>query len=114
MSYENQSEVAQLQGRINQSLDTLKLGKALSRLLANADFKTVILDEYFNKEAIRLVHLRSDPSQDTPAAQAKILKEMDGIGVLSSFLSTLEWKISQAEKALAADKEALVEVMGEE
>lgn len=87
------------------SLDYAKsqvaLGEAVERLMRNRDFKKVILDEYFEKNAIRLVMLKGNPNADEPSVQAGILKQMDGIGGLREFLAQLRRAADMAEKSIA-------------
>jgi hypothetical protein len=47
----------------------------------------VILSGYFEQEAIRLVHLKSDPSMQSADSQKSILAQMDAIGNLAQFLT---------------------------
>ena len=45
---------------IKEARKHVELGDSLERLLNNRDFKKVIVEGYFEKEAARLVHLKAD------------------------------------------------------
>lgn len=72
--------------------------EALNRLRSTRDFKAVIMEGYLKSEAVRLVHLRTDPSMQTPAKQEEIMKQIDGIGAFISFMYVLEQMGIQALK----------------
>lgn len=108
-----QNALAEIERNIQDAKKMVELGDALERLRSNRDFKKVILDGFFEKEAIRLVHLKSDPSMQTPEKQAAILREMDGIGALSSYLSTVQYYAAQGRKAIV-DGEAMREEIAAE
>lgn len=108
------SHIEQLDAAIRSNRKTVERGKALARLLVNKDFKEVIKDGYFNQEAIRLVHLRSDPNMQTPEKQESIIKQMDAIAALSEYLRVQEHLCEQAAKQLEADEEFRAELAQEE
>lgn len=108
------SHIEQLDAAIHANRKTVERGKALARLLGNKDFKEVIKDGYFNQEAIRLVHLRSDPNMQTPEKQDSIIKQMDAIAALSEYLRVQEHLCDQAAKQLEADEEFRAELAQEE
>ena len=68
---------------IKQSQAIVELGSAVDRLRSNKDFKKIVIEGYFEKEAIRLVHLKADPSMQSAASQQSINQQMDAIGAFS-------------------------------
>lgn len=97
-----------IEKNIEQAKELVELGKAVERLRSNREFKKVVVDGYFGDEAIRLVHLKADPSMQRPESQASIVKQMDAIGAFSQYLTTVLHQASLAEKAIEtgeADKE---------
>lgn len=110
----SQTELQQIELNIEQAKQIRDLGKALERLQGNRDFKDVIVSGYLSKEAVRLVHLKADPSQQSYEAQQAILKQIDGIGSLESFFRVVEFKARQAEKAIEADELTREEMLAEE
>lgn len=97
-----------IEKNIEQAKELVELGNAVERLRSNRDFKKIVVNGYFEDEAIRLVHLKADPGMQRAESQASILKQMDAIGSFSSYLSTILHQASLAEKAIEvgeADKE---------
>lgn len=92
----------------------IEIGQALERLKRNQDFKKIVLDGYFRDEAIRLVHLKSDPNMTSPEAQRSIVSQMDAIGTLSSYFNTAMQRAALALKTLTADEEMRDELLQEE
>lgn len=103
-----------IEDNIREARKIADVGDALERLRSNRDFKKVIMEGYFEKEAIRLVHLRADPNMQTPEKQAAIVTQMDAIGSLSQFFNTVLHKAAMARKAIASDEETRDEILAEE
>lgn len=103
-----------IEENIKQARKFVEAGEALERLKSNRDFKKVVLEGYFEKEAIRLVHLKSDQSFQSPEMQASILAQIDAIGAVSQYFSTVLHKASIARKAIASDEETREEILEEE
>jgi hypothetical protein len=80
----------------------INLGASLERLVLNRDFKQVILTGYLEKEAIRLVHLKADPSMQSTEQQRSILTQLDSIGHLQQYLLGIRDNVGMALKALEA------------
>jgi len=86
---------------------TRDLALSLERLRSNRDFKALILDGYFREEAIRLVHLRSDPAYQGPEKQALLLLDIDAVANLASYFRTVDALGETARKALKDGEETL-------
>ena len=99
--------------QIEQAKDTIELGLAIERLRSNKDFKTVVINGYFEKEAIRLVHLKADPAMQSEASQLSIAKQMDAIGGFNQYLYSAMQMASMAEKNLASHEEEREEILFE-
>lgn len=95
--------IEQIDAAIRTNHTQLDMGKAIDRLHKNPDFITVILKGYLEQEAIRLVHLRTDPAVQTASQQADILRQIDGVAAFKDFLRT---KLMLADKAAGAIEEA--------
>jgi hypothetical protein len=108
------SQLQLLEMNIQRAQEIVDLGNALERLENNRDFKKVIVDGYFNKEAIRLVHLKSDSNMQSEEMQQSILKQMDGIGALNQYFRTLKHSASVAASAIASDTEMRDEILAED
>lgn len=103
-----------IEDNIRQARKIAEVGEALERLRNNRDFKKVMLEGYFEQEAIRLVHLKSDQNVQSPDMQKSIIAQIDAIGAVSQYFSTVMHKASIARKAIASDEEAREEILEEE
>lgn len=103
-----------IEENIKQARKFVEAGEALERLKGNRDFKKVLLEGYFEKEAIRLVHLKSDQNFQSPEMQKSIIGQIDAIGALSQYFSTVLHKAAIARKAITSDEEAREEILEEE
>lgn len=92
----------------------VEMDAALQRLKANRDFQTIINKGYFEQEAIRLVHLKSNPSMQTPDAQKAILLQIDSIGSLSSYFQVINSKANMAVRTIDDCTQQLTEIYAEE
>lgn len=88
--------------------------KSTERLIANRDFKKIVHEGFFEKEAQRLVFLKSDPNQQSPEAQADIIKRIDAIGVFRQYIAGLLRMGAQAEKAIEDLEQTREEMLQEE
>lgn len=107
-------EIQQIEDNLKSARKTVERGVSLERLFANRDFKNIVLDGYFEQEAIRLVHLKADPNMQTVDSQKSILTQMDAIGNLKQYFNTIRQFAAIAAKNVASDEEALAELRGEE
>jgi len=110
MSYE---AIDQLELNIQESKKNLELGEALSRLQKNSDFKLVMLSGFFEKEAVRLVHLKADPAFQTPERQAFIMTQIDAIGTVHQYFHTVAYQAAMAKRSIANDEETRSELLAE-
>lgn len=106
-----QDDIKALDASIQRSKEVVELGSSLERLLSNRDFRTVVQEGYFKQEAIRLVHLRSDPAMQTPERQADIIKQMDAIAGLSQYFTVLQQQAYMAKRAVAVDEQTREEIL---
>lgn len=107
------TELQQLENSIKQSDVFISLGNCLERLQNNRDFIKVIKEGYFEKEAIRLVHLKADPSMQSEESQKSVISQMDAIGNLAQYFATLQFKVGMAHKAKASDEAMRDELLAE-
>ena len=98
MNLEQQLDVLELTEQ--EAKTKVELGKALNKLTSNRDFKKLILEEYFEKEASRLVMLKAEPSMSDTDAQNRIIKDIDAIGNLRQYFRAVQYQATMAEKAL--------------
>lgn len=99
---------------IKEAKSIVAMGNSLERLFSNKDFKKVFLENYFEGEAMRLVHLKSDPNQQDSESQDFIIKQMDAIGCVKKYLQNIRHQKMLAEKAIQSDQETLDELREQE
>lgn len=102
-----------IERNIAKAKEVLEFSAALERLRGNRDFKKVVLEGYFEQEAIRLVHLKSDPNMQAPAIKQSIDDQIDAIGQLSQFFAAALQKSNMASRQIEADQEAIEELASE-
>jgi hypothetical protein len=105
----NEHEIAAVERDLKANRLAREQSAALARLEQNTDFQNLIKQAYFRDEAVRLVHLRSDPSADVDG----IDKQMDAIAGLSGFFRMVRQKGELADKAIADGESMLVQLHSE-
>ena len=106
-------ELQAIENNIKQAQKTADLGDSLERLKSNRDFKKIVLEGYFEQEAIRLVHLKSDPNMQSADSQKAIATQMDAIGMFKQYLGLVSFKAALAGKSIEADEYARDELLEE-
>ena len=96
--------VHQLEENIRQHKAAIELDKAVQRLCQNRDFVEVVKKGYLEQEAIRLVHLKADPSMASAEKQASIVAQIDAIGGLVTYFRTIGQKAALALKGIEQDE----------
>ena len=110
----NTDALQEIELSIKQASEHVEFGNAVERLRSNRDFKKVITEGYFEKEAVRLVHLKADVSMQSPAMQADIVKQMDGIGALNQFFGTKLHLARMAGRSIESDEQTREELLAED
>lgn len=106
----NETEMQELEETVRLTEEYAKefgdLSDALERLEKNPDFKKVILEGYFEKNASRLVLLRADGNiRANPEAKESIDDQLIAIGELRQYFIAVKTRGYQAKEALKeADK----------
>lgn len=109
-----QDTLATIEQSIKQAKELVDVGAALTRLRSNRDFKRIILDGYFDKEAVRLVHLKADPAMQSPTSQQAIISAMDAIGNLHQYLMDIDRTADLAQKQIEDGEQAREDVLNGE
>ena len=105
-----QDQINSIERNVKGAREVKAMATALERLHTNRDFRAVIKAGYFESEAVRLVHLRGDPSFQTPERQADILKQIDAISALGQYFLTLQMKAGLADKEIEEGEAVLDEL----
>lgn len=108
------NQIKVIEENIKAARKLVDLGDALERLKSNRDFRTVVAEGYFEKEAIRLVQAKSNPGLQSPEMQKSILTQIDSIGNLNMFFTTLMQQADMARKTIAQDEATIEELAAEE
>lgn len=106
-------QIEAIERDISKARTFVEFGNKLQRLRDNKDFKEVVMVGYFEKEAVRLVHLKADPNMQDPESQASIVKQIDAIGAFSGFMHAAMAKAAKAAGAIEDGEAALVEIANE-
>jgi hypothetical protein len=106
-------ELAQVEVSIEQAKTNIERSAALDRLKENKDFKEIILEGYFEREASRLVLLKADPNVQEEKEQAQIQKMIDSIGYLRQYLNMIYQFGSMAENALEQHEKTREDILAE-
>lgn len=85
-------------------------GATLLRLKANKDFQAVVMHGYFEREAIRLVHLKAEAHMQSPESQASINTQIDAIGSFSAYLNAVLYKAANARREIEDGEQAIEEI----
>ena len=105
--------IQEIELSIKEAQKMVDLGSAVQRLANNRDFKKVVMEMYFEKEAVRLVHLKANPAMQDKDRQDAIVKEMDAIGSFYQFLRTLEIQADMARRAVEDGETLREEILAE-
>jgi hypothetical protein len=108
----NQSKV--IEEGIKAARKLVDLGDALERLKSNRDFRTIVMEGYFEQEAIRLVQAKSNPGLQSAEMQKSILTQIDAIGNLNLYFSTIVQQAAMARKNIEIDEAELEAIANEE
>jgi hypothetical protein len=106
-------ELAQVEVSIEQAKANIDRASALERLKENRDFKEIILEGYFEKEASRLVLLKADPNMQEPNEQRQVEKMIDSIGYLRQYLNMIYQFGSMADNALEQHQKTREDILAE-
>lgn len=108
------NELDVIERNISEAKKLVDLADSLERLRENRDFKKVVLEGYFEKEAIRLVLLKADPNFQTPERQDSIWSQIDAIGNLHQYFQTIYQQAAIARKSIEADEAIREEILAED
>ena len=103
----SQNDIQEIELTLEHAKKMVALGTSLERLMNNRDFKKLIREEYLEREAIRLVHLKCDPNMQSEESQKLILSQIDSIGALTTFLRHIEHQAMRAKMAIDDCEEEL-------
>lgn len=103
----------ELEATLLVSKEAIELNNALQRLMDNRDFKKVVTNGYFSKEAIRLVLLKGKHDYQSDVQQKNIVAKIDAIGNFSNYLDNIAMEAELAIKNSNADEQTRDEILFE-
>jgi hypothetical protein len=104
----------ELEANIKRAKEEIELGNALDRLFSNRDFKKVILNGYFEKQAVKLVHAKADLKFEDGSAHESIVRQIDAIGNFRKYLADITETAALARKSIDADEQTRDEILNED
>jgi hypothetical protein len=111
-------EIREAEHQISISIDEAKTyvekREKLDRLMTNADFKSLILEDYLEKETIRLVGLLRDPEMKEQGMIEDIMKDLEGMSSLKVYLRNVTMLARQMESMIARSEAELEAIREEE
>jgi len=107
----NDSETVAIQ--IKAAKQMIAVGEAYVKLSTNPHFKLIIEEEYFQKEAARLVMAKSN-AQLTDSEQKIIDTMITGVGALANYFNLVVQRAGMAQSDLEALAQSEEELANEE
>lgn len=110
----NEQDIQEIELSIEQAKATIARRDALVRLTNNPDFKDIVNQGYFEKEASRLVLLKADYEMQDDKQQRLIDNAIIGVGSFRAYLRTIVQFGAMAENQLEQDHKTHDELLSEE
>ncbi len=114
MSTGAEQELEMIEMSIATARKKVELGEARARLLNNADFKMLILEEYLSTFATALVMRRASLGMQDEASQRFINDQLTAIGHLDQFLRYTTQEAQMAANAIQSDEETREQILAED
>lgn len=109
----SEQQIAEIEVSMEEAKEAVELGKALDRLNNHPDFKLIIRDGYLRDEAVRLVHLKSDPNMQGENQQRHVDRDIMGIGALLNYFRKIQHISMQANSLVEQCEQAIEELRNE-
>lgn len=103
--------IKELEAQIEAAQYDITLSEALRSLLENKDFQLVFLEDYMNKEVVRLVMSKGDPRLSNADSQAALDRAIAGTSGLKVYLRELERKGEAAVNIITNAKADIHEII---
>ena len=111
---EMERQMQEVEVTIEQCEEQIAQAEALERLHKNADFKKLILEDYFEKNAIRAVMMKSAAGQESPDKQKNLDNVLIGIGQLGQYFHKIFAFGEGASRAMEEHKNTREELLAED
>lgn len=103
-------QIQELEITMEQATVKVDTANSLDKLYKNREFKKLVVEGYFREEAIRLVHMKSNPRFAKPEDQAMISSMIDGIGHFATYLRTITQHGQMAKDTILESEEMIDEI----
>lgn len=108
------NDVERIELTIDQARNTIALMQSLDRLSQNKDFQDIIDNGYFRDEAVRLVHLRSDPQMQEDHMRRNIDEQIMAVGSFRGYLNRILQQGHAAQSAIMEHEQTREELLQED
>jgi len=98
-------QLQEIDDRINELENDVAMGEALERLKENEDFKKLILEGYFDKEATRIMGVLTEPLKFKREVMENLQDKMASIRNLKEFLQIKEQNARFAREQIEEEKQ---------
>jgi hypothetical protein len=109
-----ENQMREVEVTIEECESQVEQAEALERLHKNADFKKLILDEYFEKNAIRTVMMKSAAGHAGEKEQKDLDNVLIGIGQLGQYFHKIFTFGEGAARAIDEHKNTMEELRAED
>lgn len=106
-------ELKHLEMQVEEAHKIVDIADSLRRLHSNADFKKIILEQYFKEEPARIASLTGKLQHDEKAV-GRLHNDLKAVGALQQFFSTIYQGAAQAENLLSQADGVRAEIEAEE
>ena len=110
----SQEQLEQIELKLEECNEAIKVYDALQRLANNKDFKLLVHHNYFVTTASDCVLLKAQPGAQSEEVQTSLDKQIIGIGSFRQYLSKVSAQGRTAMKAIEDCNEAREEILAEE
>lgn len=107
------NEIHEIELSIEEARKHVEIGRMAEKLASNREFKKIVLEGYFEKEAARLAQIYSDPMLP-PDAREGVQRDLCGVGAFKRYLQHLVRIGTIAEQEIREQTDVLEELRAEE
>ena len=107
-------QMQEVEVTIEQCEEQIAQAEALERLHKNADFKKVILEDYFEKNTIRTVMMKSAAGHEAPDKQQNLDNVLMGISQLGAYFHKIFAFGEGASRAMEEHRATREELLAED
>jgi len=107
-------DIKEIEVTIDQAKEQVERMEALDRLRQNKDWKNIIEEGYFEKEASRLVCALGEPALQEDKQQEQLQNMMKGVTWFRQYLNSIYMFGRQAQQAMPSYEQTREEIYNEQ